>query len=459
MAKPANQPLENQQSPESTWVGEGSQRNLPEQMPDHLGKYELRGELGRGACGIVYRGFDPFVERHVAVKVANSGLVTAGGTSAPHRNFFAEARAAGRLQHPNIVSLYDAGIEGTHSYLVMEYIDGETLAQFCHKNGPRAPLEQVLDIAFKISRALDYSHEKGVLHRDIKPSNIMLTRNGVPKLMDFSIAEINADAKDDGTVIGSPLYMSPEQILRQPIGPHSDLYSLGAVMYHLISGEPPFPMREVQLLFESIVNDTPKRLDQIRPDVPEVLADVVARLLEKSPVDRFPSGKRLSAALSQLFDRMRHTGNQATRREQGDSLRRLHFFYSFSDEEIEEVLNASTMCTFNDGETIVTEGEIDHAFFIIVVGRADVTKAGRALQSFNKGDCFGEIGMLSNLKRTTSVIARSKVLALRVNDSLLDQASMTCQLRFYKTFSETLIYRLSLASVKLLSVQTTPLGP
>jgi len=439
---------------EETLVGDATAARLPEDVPTRLGKYEIRGELGRGSCGIVYRGYDPFVQRNVAIKVADSGAGLHAESTAPHRNFFAEARAAGMLQHPHIVSLFDAGVEGRFNYLVMEYVDGDTLLPLCNKKGPRAPLEQVIDIAFKCSKALDYSHDKGVLHRDIKPSNIMLTRNGVPKIMDFSIAEINTEAVDDGSIVGSPLYMSPEQVLRQQITGHSDLYSLGAVMYHLLAGEPPFTAREVPKLFDAIVNKTPKRLDDIRPEIPTVLADVVARLLEKSPVDRFPSGKRLSAALSQLFDRLRLTENQISRREHGDTLRRLHFFDSFSDAEIDEVLNASTMCTFDQGDTIVAEGEMDTAFFIIVLGQAEVRKGERHLQSFNKGDCFGEIGMLSALKRTTSVVAGSKVLALKVHDTLLEQASMHCQLRFYKTFTETLIYRLSLASVKLSSVQS-----
>jgi eukaryotic-like serine/threonine-protein kinase len=438
---------------DKTLVGNGPAHRPPEEIPTRLGKYEIRGELGRGSCGIVYRGYDPFVQRHVAIKVADSSAGLHADTTAPHRNFFAEARAAGMLQHPHIVSLFDAGVEGRHNYLVMEYVDGETLLPLCHKKGPRAPLEQVIDIAFKCSKALDYSHEKGVLHRDIKPSNIMLTRNGIPKIMDFSIAEINTEPIDDGSIVGSPLYMSPEQVLRQPMTSHSDLYALGAVMYHLLVGEPPFMADDVPKLFDAILNDTPKRVDEIRPEIPSTLADVVARLLEKSPVDRFPSGKRLSASLSQLFDRLRLSENQISRREQGDSLRRLHFFDSFSDAEIDEVLNASTMCTFDEGATIVEEGEMDTAFFIIVLGRAEVRKGERHLQTFNKGDCFGEIGLLSALKRTTSVVAATKVLALKVHDTLLEQASMQCQLRFYKTFTETLIYRLSLASVKLSSVQ------
>ncbi|HUP92103.1 MAG TPA: serine/threonine-protein kinase, partial [Solimonas sp.] len=163
--------------------------------PDKIGKYVIREELGRGAGGIVYKSYDPFVQRDVAVKVARhqSEEGTTPEESEEGRAFFAEARAAGLLQHPHIVSLYDAGVEGSLFYIVMEYIDGGTLAPLCNPNNLRPALDRVTDIIFKCAKALDYSHSKGILHRDIKPNNIMLNRAGLVKIMDFSIAEINVD--------------------------------------------------------------------------------------------------------------------------------------------------------------------------------------------------------------------------------------------------------------------------
>ncbi|HUS23614.1 MAG TPA: serine/threonine-protein kinase, partial [Candidatus Binatia bacterium] len=381
------------------------QMRLPTEAPAQLGKYEIRGELGRGTCGVVYKGYDPFVQRYVAVKVAQADAVRTSEATNPHRAFFAEARAAGMLHHPHIVSLYDAGVEDIYSYLVMEYIDGETLAPMCNKKRARPPTEQVIDIIFKCAKGLDYSHEKGVLHRDIKPGNIMLTREGVPKIMDFSIAAINAEPMEEEGIVGSPLYMPPEQVRREELGPRSDLYSLGAVMYQLLTGEAPFPHTEANKLFAAILSEPAPRLDKVRPEIPKALADIVDTLLRKDPDERYPSGKRLAAALSQQFDKLRYAENQISRRESGDALRRLHFFHSFSETEIDELLNASTMCTFNPSDTIMAEGEIDNAFYIIVLGSAEVRKGDRRLQALEKGDCFGEIGMLRTLKRSTSVIA------------------------------------------------------
>lgn len=423
---------------------------FPERAPERIGKYEVRGEIGRGACGVVYRGFDPFVQRDVALKVAlhDSSFREDDGSE---RVFFAEARAAGMLQHPHIVSLYDAGVEGELSYIVMEYIDGETLLPLCRPKGGRPPLEQVLDIVFKCAKGLDYAHAKGVLHRDIKPSNIMLTRDGVPKVMDFSIAEVMSAGVSDQqkSVVGSPLYMAPEQIKRESLTAATDLYALGAVMFQLLTGTPPFSNAEIPELFKAIRLQPAPQVKELRPDLPDGISDVVERLLRKDPAQRYQTGQELASALTRLFDQLRASGAQISRRESRDSLHRLHFFNGFSDQDIEEILNASTMATFLPGQTIIEEGGIDNAFFIIAKGSAEVRKGRKTLHQLEKGDCFGEIGFLTAAKRTASVTAINQVLALKVNATLMEQVSTDCQLRFYKVFTETLIYRLSVTSAKL----------
>jgi len=432
----------------------GSKARLPDAPPEKIGKYEVRGEVGRGSCGVVYKGFDPFVQRDVAIKVAlhDPKHISSTMTNSGRTSFFTEARAAGMLQHPHIVSLYDAAMEGSISYIVMEYINGDTLLPYCRKKGPRAPLEKVVDIIFKCAKALDYSHGKGVMHRDIKPSNIMITQDGVPKIMDFSIAEINAQAGGPGGIFGSPLYMSPEQVRAQVIGPQADLYSLGAVLFHLLTGEPPFTGADVQAVFDQIKKNPAPRVEEKRPDAPKPLADMVEKLLLKDPAQRYATGGDLAVSLSRFFDQLRLTEQQLSRRETGDSLRRLHFFNGFSDGEIDEILNASTIAGYQPGQSIVQEGEIDHAFYIIAKGSAEVRKGSKKLHTLEKGDCFGEIGFLSATKRTASVVATAQVTALKVNATLMEKVSPECQLRFYKVFTETLIYRLTVTSAKLSAV-------
>lgn len=419
--------------------------------PDRIGKYELRGEIGRGSCGIVYKGWDPFVQRDVAIKIAEQDPAKFSNASAQqaHASFFTEARAAGMLQHPHIVALYDAGSEGPLSYIVMEYIDGDTLMPLCRKKGPRAPVDQVLDIAFKCAKALDYSHSKGVLHRDIKPSNIMITKDGIPKIMDFSIAEINAQPAAMTGVVGSPMYMAPEQVRNEPLGPWTDLYALGAVMFHLLAGEPPFNAEEVQRLFVIIKSQPAPPLQVLRPELPIQLCEIVERLLAKDPAERYPSGQELAVALMRLSDKLKNADKLVSRRENRDSLRRLHFFNTFADEEIDEIIKAGSMMTFQPGQTIIEEDALDHAFFLLALGSAEVRKKGKPLHTLGKGDAFGEVGFLTAAKRTASVVATAQVLALKISSTLMDQVSMETQLKFYKVFTETLIYRLSVTSAKL----------
>jgi serine/threonine-protein kinase len=422
-------------------------------LPEKIGKYEISTLIGKGSCGFVYKGFDPFVRRDVAVKTSRGFSDSATHDEASiQRAFFTEARAAGMLSHPHIVSLYDAGSENGMNYLVMEYVDGDTLAPACGRNATRLPLDRVVDIMFKCAKALEYSHSKGVLHRDIKPTNIMLTGDGVPKVMDFSVAEVNdpdAEADTGLNAVGSPLYMSPEQVQRQKLEPASDLYSLGVVMYQLLTGETPYTGSDLLHLFAAIRHAPVPQIEFKRADLPRELSTLVNRLLAKKPEQRYPSGRELGNDLLRIFERLKQADVNLSRRESRDSLRSLRFFDSFSDEEISEVLNASQLLTYASGADIVREGEIDSAFYLIARGNAEVRKGNTMIDTLMKGDCFGEIGFLTATRRTATVVAAGQVLALKVNATLLDQVSTDCQLRFYKTFTQTLIYRLSLTNAKL----------
>lgn len=423
-------------------------------VPDKIGKYVIREELGRGTAGVVYKSYDPFVQRDVAVKVSRHQGADGGKPEDTEegRAFFAEARAAGLLQHPHIVSLFDAGVEGKLFYLVMEYVEGTTLAPMCRLESPRLPLDRVVDIIFKCAKALDFSHSKGILHRDVKPSNIMLNTAGVPKLMDFSIAEINAGDPSSfvlsASLLGSPMFMSPEQARMTQLTPAADLYSLGAVMFQLLTGQPMFRARDLQSLLSMIEKLPAPRVDQIRREIPGELGNLVARLLSKKPRERPQSGNELAAELAMIFDRLRIQGRQLVRRDSSDTLRRLRFFDRFSAAEVEEVLNAGSLAHFGASAMITQEGEVDNAFYIIVLGNAEMRVGGKQMHRLEKGDCFGEAGFVSASRSTCSVISETQVLALKVSDARLEQCSEQCQLRFYKTFLEAMIHRLSVASAR-----------
>jgi serine/threonine protein kinase len=435
---------------ETTLPGAGSPPTGEPKLPEKIGKYQIRALLGRGSSGLVYKAYDPFVRREVAIKTTRGPAGPPIDAQAAHQAFFTEARAAGLLSHPHIVSLYDAGVENGMHYLVMEYVDGETLVAWCHRHGPRLPLDRVVDIVFKCARALDYSHSRGVLHRDVKPSNIMLTRDRVPKLMDFSVAEVAEphDARRSPTAVGSPLYMSPEQVQRLLLSPASDLYSLGVVMYQLLTGETPYSGADLVQLFAAIRNQPAPRLEDKRPDLPRELCAAVARLLAKRPEDRYASGQALADDLLRIFDRLQLADANLARRESRDSLRSLRFFDGFSDAQIEEILNAGQLLSYATGSEIVREGEIENTFYLIARGSAEVRKGKALIDTLHKGDCFGEIGFLTQARRTATVVAKEPVLTLRVSAGLLDRISLECQLRFYKVFTQTLIYRLSLTNAR-----------
>ncbi|HEX4895330.1 MAG TPA: serine/threonine-protein kinase [Solimonas sp.] len=408
-----------------------------------LGKYQITGELGRGSFGRVYKGYDPFVQREVAIKVAH---LQDGGAGTPGaESFFAEARAAGRLHHPGLVTLYDAGFEDGLSYLAMEYVEGDTLKRYCTADSPRPRTERAVDLAMKCALALDYVHSNGVLHKDIKPGNIMVTPHGQPKIMDFGIAALLGTERA-GEILGTPLYMSPEQIAGKRLGPASDLYSLGIVLYLLLTGEPPFKARDTRSLFGQIEKAAPQPLRSLRPDLPDALYEIVERLLAKSPSARYPSGRKLAEDLAPLTE----AGGRRRKplKISQDALKRLQFFRAFRSGELSELLNASQTVTYRAGETIIREGETDNSLYILLMGIAEVRKNDQLIALLQKGDCFGEIGFLYAVQRTATVTATTSAIALKVNAALLERMSEECQLRYYKIFTENLILRLSLTTEK-----------
>ena len=430
---------------------------IPERadIPEQLGKYLLQEEIGRGTCGVVYKAYDPFVARDVAIKLALSNTALDPSASIQqNREFFAEAHAAGMLHHPHIVSVFDAGVEDKLSYIVMEYVQGCTLAEYTRKHGQMSS-NQIIDVIFKCAKALDYSHKRGVLHRDIKPGNVMLSEDGsTAKIMDFSIAEmLQGDTLKPESVVGSPAFMSPEQVRKQDMGASSDLYSLGAVMYYLLCQEPPFIAQDIRRLLEMVKNLPPPNLRAKRPDLPDEICTVVERLLDKDPKQRFQSGQELASELTRINTQLSQLEKQISRTENRDALRRLRFFDDFEDHHIDEFMKASSMLSFHAGDVIIKEGDVDNAFYIVVVGNVNVSKAGKHMMTLNKGDVFGEIAFLTATRRTATVSAHSEVLVLKINANAMDEVSDDVQLRYYRVFCESLIYRLSITSAKLSATQ------
>jgi serine/threonine-protein kinase len=261
-------------------------------------RYRVEAKIGQGGMAEVYRGFDPSLDRTVAIKVLLPPFDRDAGFVARFRR---EAQAAARLNHPNIVGVYDAGAEGDMQYIVMEYIEGRTLASFLAGGGKPTPV-QAVELTSKVAAALQAAHGQGIVHRDIKPANIMVTRAGAVKVMDFGIARLQTDATAPQTssVIGTPAYFSPEQAQGQPVDARSDIYSLGCVLYELLAHRQPFTGDTPVAVAYKQVNEMPPLPSQINPDVPPRLDAVVMKCMAKNPANRYQSAAELMADLERV---------------------------------------------------------------------------------------------------------------------------------------------------------------
>ncbi len=261
-----------------------------------LGKYELRGTLGRGAMGTVYDGWDPVIARRVAIKTVSLPDHPDPETEEEIARFRREAQAAGRLTHPNIVAIYDYGETADVAYIVMEYVDGPTLKSLLDKH-ERFALPDIQRVMDDLLAGLQFSHDRGVVHRDIKPANVMLTSGGQGKIADFGIARIeSSNMTQAGTVLGTPAYMSPEQFMGQVVDPRTDIYSSGVLLYQLLTGERPFE-GSVTAIMHKVLNTEPPVPSALSVTAPAALDAVVRRAMAKRPEDRYPSAAAFAAAI------------------------------------------------------------------------------------------------------------------------------------------------------------------
>ncbi len=266
--------------------------------PTMLGRYKVLKELGRGSMGVVYLGKDPTIQRFVAIKTMKFDDVDDLDKLQDVRSrFFREAESTGRLSHPNIVTIFDAGEAQGLGYIAMEMLQGTTLKQWSRKPN-LLPLEKLIPILATVAEAMDYAHQQGIVHRDIKPANIMLTTDDVVKVMDFGIAKMGTSSKTQtDIVLGTPVYMSPEQIAGKKVDGRSDIFSLGVVMFELLTGRPPFLADNVSALLFAIAHTPHTNVKAIRPDLPLQLRGVIDQALHKDPVHRYRRASDFAIAL------------------------------------------------------------------------------------------------------------------------------------------------------------------
>ena len=421
-----------------------------------IGKYPVVREIGSGATSRVYLARDPFAERDVAIKVFQFQKGTDPETERMvHKAFVAEASLAGKLNHPHIVDIYDAVVDPDRSYLVMEYVPGKTLDEHA-STGTLLPLVKVVEIIFKCIRALEYAFQHGVIHRDIKPGNILLSNDGETKVGDFgaSFQQRLVDHTTQIRNVGSPAYMSPEQLRAEKLTHQTDIYSLGVTMFRLLTGRLPYETGSHVALAYAILNTPPPRPSTHRLDLPALLDDIVMKAIAKDPAERYRSwldfGKDVTRAFMSLRADMT-TPAPASDSERFGKLREMPFFKDFGEVELWEVVRVATWQQIDPGTVLMRENEQGDSFYVLVEGEVEVSLLGKPLTVLKPGACFGEILYFADSveRRTTTVTAKSRITVLHIKAAALRVATPACQVGFNKAFMRVLVERLAQANRQL----------
>jgi eukaryotic-like serine/threonine-protein kinase len=422
------------------------------EIHEHIGKYPVLKEIGSGATSKVFLARDPFAERDVAVKVfLFDKQADAQQERMLHKSFVAEASLAGKLNHPHIVDIYDAVVEPDRSYLVMEYVPGTTLEAHADVSN-LLPVSKVVEIIFKCIRALEYAHRHGVIHRDIKPGNILLSDSGETKVGDFGASfqqKLLHTTQISG--VGSPAYMSPEQIRMETLTHQTDIYSLGVTMYKLLTGRLPYPAATQAALTYAILNTEPQRPAKLRPELPGLLDAIVMKAMEKDLSARYATWLDFGRDVTQAFASLRMAGASVSDSERFTKLRDFAFFGDFNDVALWELIRIGAWKTFGAGTAVIREGDTGDSFYFLTEGEVDITLSSKPLAVVKAGRCFGELLYFTDKaqRRTTTVTARGPISVMEVKAEAMRSASDACQSAFNKACMRVLIERLVYSNEKL----------
>ena len=415
-----------------------------------LGRYDIRRELGRGGSGVVYLGWDPLIKRQVAIKVSRPVSEEA------QKTFFIEAQSAGKLNHPNIIAIYDTNLFQDYCYLVMEYIDGVVLSNHCTPNN-LFPVPKVADIIDSACKALDYAHNEGIVHKDVKPSNIMLDKVGAVKIADFSIAqEVDTKGSVRGPqrasnqaptgsnlihLVGTPSYMSPEHLGHRLVGRESDIFSLGCVLYELLTGVKAFTGDSLMSIAYKIMHENPTPVTKLNPNLTPDFDEIIRLALAKNPGQRYLCCADLAADLKTA---VRNTNNEvAEAQDFFDFVHGKSFFRAFTKDQVRELVTASNVIRAGAGKVIIQEGATDDVFYILLSGKVAILKEGRLVATIDPGECFGEMSYLASQPRSATVVAQSSCSLLKIKSTLLNKSSESVQLLFFRRFSAILARRVA----------------
>jgi len=420
-------------------------------MIQKIGKYQIVSELGKGATSAVYLAIDSFANRKVAVKLVQRDVLGDREHGKRFRKLFlTEASLTGKLSHPHIVAIYDAVADEEGSYIVMEYVEGGTLEQHT-KIDNLLPINKIIEIVFKCCKALDYAARHGVIHRDIKPANILLSKDTDIKISDFGAALTTGGETTQVTGIGSPAYMSPEQVQEQQLTHQTDIFSLGVVMYQLLTGSLPFKATNNYSMVFQIINVDPPPPSIFRPETPASVDVIVKKALQKRLENRYQNWEEFAQDLVRVFNNLQTPEQPVPDTEKFNTLRRLEFFRNFTDVDLWQVLHIASWNRIAPGTTLIREGETGTSFFILAAGEVQVTKNERLLTLLKGGECFGEMAYLGRrqFKRSASVSSVTEITVIEIKADALGGATESCRHQFTAAFLELLVARLEAADVRL----------
>ena len=418
---------------------------------DTIGKYKTIRELGHGATSTVYLATDPDTKQQVAVKLFNLDVLVDNDRAKAFRKLLlSEASLAGKLSHPHIVKIYEAVMDGDVNYMVMEYVEGESLEKLAEVDHLLS-LGSIAEIVYKCCKALEYAQYQGVIHRDIKPANVMICGDHDIKISDFGSALIQSQQTTQVSGVGSPAYMSPEQIREQVLTHQTDIYSLSVTMYRLLTGRLPFDARNNYSMIYQIMNIEPPPPSTFRPEIPPALDQIVMRAMQKDVAQRYLTWDEFARDLVGFFSNKSMPLEENVDTEKFDTLRTLAFFKNFSDVEIWEVLRISEWRKIAKDEIVFSDGDEGDSLFVIAHGTVKVLKQGRLLNLLHMGDCFGEMANFAEKQstRTTDVFAKTAVSLIEIKITVLEKTSAECRYEFSDALLRLLVKRLNVANTRI----------
>ncbi len=425
-------------------------------LPAAIGKYRVLQRLGEGATSEVFLAHDDFHGRPVAIKRVRAPLTADSVETHYNQRFFAaEAALVGRLQHPNVVQIFDAVPDPVRPYLVMEYVPGVTLRRFCRADA-LLPLAQVVEIGFKCAMALGYVFKQGLIHRDVKPANILaVTDNDLVtdvKISDFGSALNTTSDHTQVYRVGSLAYMSPEQLDGSTLDARADMYSLAAVLFHLVAGRPPFDAQVQAALMNQIYNQAPPSLTHLREGVPARMDAILQRALAKRPDERYASWDEFAqdwASLVSNGDVPRGRLRDVLDSERFNLLRSLEFFSGFGDVELWEVVHRARWQRHSFGAALYKRGQEGKTFHIIATGEVEVYRDGVRVALLGSGTSVGEMAYLAPSpelrKHSTDVVVSSPATTISFTPQTLEALSPGTRHLFDGAFIRVLVRRLHAA--------------